>query len=162
MADLRAVIADLGHANVLTLLNSGNVVFDSTRKLNASSAAAIREAIAAKTGVTAEVIVVPAADLVAIVAEDPFAAIVNDPSRYLVAFTPPSVDLAKASALMKEDWVPDRFAIGSRAAYLWCAGGILESKLLEQFSRLMGETVTTRNWATVLKLHTMIRQSKHN
>ena len=31
MADLRVVVAELGHTNVRTLLNSGNVVFDSAR-----------------------------------------------------------------------------------------------------------------------------------
>ena len=54
---------------------------------------------------------------------------------------------------MEESWTPDALAIGSRAGYLWCADGVLDSKLSKAFARRGGETVTTRNWATVLKLH---------
>jgi hypothetical protein len=47
---------------------------------------------------------------------------------------------------------PEQYAVGSHGAYLLCASGLLESKagaaLLEA-----GPAVTTRNWATVLKLH---------
>jgi uncharacterized protein (DUF1697 family) len=55
--------------------------------------------------------------------------------------------------LLEESWKPDALAITDRAAYLWCSTGILESKLLQAFARKAGNTVTTRNWATVLKLH---------
>jgi uncharacterized protein (DUF1697 family) len=53
---------------------------------------------------------------------------------------------------MLESWTPDALAIGSQAAYLWCAAGILDSKLSKALARQAGESITTRNWATVLKL----------
>ena len=53
---------------------------------------------------------------------------------------------------MAEDWAPDALAVGSKAAYLWCAGGVLESRLLEEFSRPTTDAATTRNWGAVLKL----------
>jgi uncharacterized protein (DUF1697 family) len=34
---------------------------------------------------------------------------------------------------------------------------VLESKLLAAVHRLLGEGVTTRNWATVLKLHALLK-----
>ena len=46
MADLRALLEDLGHTDVVTLLNSGNVVFRSGRKIPAKIAAEIAAAIA--------------------------------------------------------------------------------------------------------------------
>jgi uncharacterized protein (DUF1697 family) len=156
MADLRSAVAELGHTNVRTLLNSGNVVFDSARKGASPIAAIIRDAIAEKTGVTCEVVVVSAAELDVIVSENSLGPVVTNPSRCLVAFPSVVSALSKVSALVQGDWSADQFALGSRAAYLWCAGGILESKLAKEFDRLMGATVTTRNWATVLKLHAMI------
>jgi uncharacterized protein (DUF1697 family) len=158
MADLRKVMANLGYTNVRTLLNSGNVVFDSPRRLTASAAAAIRDAVAETTGVTAAVIVVSAADLAAVVAENPLGSVVTNPSRCLVAFPAAAADLAKAAALVNGDWAPDQFAVGARAAYLWCASGILANELAKAFDRLMGAAVTARNWATVLKLHAMSQQ----
>jgi uncharacterized protein (DUF1697 family) len=159
MADLRQTIADLGFTNVRTLLNSGNVIFDSARKLAAATAVAIREAIADKTGVTSEVILISAVDLGTIVSENSLSAVITIPSRLLVAFPSAIAELTKASALLQRDWSPDQFALGSRAAYLWCNGGQLDSKLAKEFDRLMGATVTARNWATVLKLHAMSREA---
>ncbi len=98
MADLRAVVAELGHTNVRTLLNSGNVVFDSARRGIPTIAASIRDAIAEKTGVTCEVVVVSAADLDVIVSENSLGPVVTNPSRYLVAFPSAASALSKASA----------------------------------------------------------------
>jgi hypothetical protein len=53
---------------------------------------------------------------------------------------------------LAEEWSPDALAITSRAAYLWCSAGILDSKVNQAFARNAGAGVTTRNWATVLKL----------
>ena len=50
----------------------------------------------------------------------------------------------------------ERFHIGSHAAYLHCAGGILESKAGSALLGKLGREVTTRNWATVLKLKALL------
>jgi uncharacterized protein (DUF1697 family) len=61
--------------------------------------------------------------------------------------------------LLKQSWLPDELAIGPQAAYLWCATGLLDSKLSREFARKCGETATTRNWATVLKLQAAANRS---
>ena len=55
MADLRAVVEGLGYSDVRTLLNSGNVVFTGAPGKDIS--ARLEEALAARTGVSAKVIV---------------------------------------------------------------------------------------------------------
>lgn len=159
MADLRAVVAGLGYENVRTLLNSGNVVFDADRAIGAPGAIAIREAVASRTGVVAEVVVITAEEIGVVVAEDPFASVVTDPSHYLVAFPGDAGGMEAISGLLGKAWDPDRFAIGSKAAYLWCAEGVLQSALLKEFGRRSGTSFTTRNWSTVLKLHAMSNRS---
>jgi uncharacterized protein (DUF1697 family) len=153
MADLREIFVELGYGNVRTLLNSGNVIFDSPRKITPAKTKEIRDTVFAKTAVTSEVIVISASDLATVIAENPLASIANDPSRYLVAFPASPVDLAKANAMAQKDWSPDRLVIGSKVAYIWCASGVLESKAAKEFSRLLRDAVTTRNWATVMKLN---------
>jgi uncharacterized protein (DUF1697 family) len=155
MADLREVFVDLGYSNVRTLLNSGNVIFDAPRKLAAAKTKEIRDAVFVKTTVMSEVIVISAPDLATVIAENPLASIATDPSRYLVAFPASPADLAKADAMAQKDWPPDRIVIGSRAAYIWCASGVLESKAAKEFGRLLRDAVTARNWATVIKLHSI-------
>jgi uncharacterized protein (DUF1697 family) len=46
--------------------------------------------------------------------------------------------------------------LGSHAAYLLCPGGLLESKAATALLGKAGRTVTTRNWATVLKLRDLL------
>ncbi|MEJ2346973.1 MAG: DUF1697 domain-containing protein [Gammaproteobacteria bacterium] len=87
MADLRRVVAGLGYAEVRTLLNSGNVVFDSERVMTAVRRGALAKAIAAQAGAGVAVMVLSSVDLAAVVAEDPLGSVAADPSRYLVAFT---------------------------------------------------------------------------
>jgi uncharacterized protein (DUF1697 family) len=152
MADLRGLFVDLGHENVRTLLNSGNVLFRCARPNPAKLALAIQAAISDKCGFSASVTVLTAMNLAAIIRENPLLKVAKDPARHLVAFVAQPSALAPLRAFMRESWAPDALAIGSKAAYLWCAAGVLDSKLSQMFARLAGETVTTRNWATVLKL----------
>src|SRR5216684_3414393 len=74
MADLREVIADLGHADVSTYIQSGNVLFnaDPGDADTAALAAAITEAVSARLGATAPVIVVSLNELAGILASNPF------------------------------------------------------------------------------------------
>jgi len=40
-------------------------------------------------------------------------------------------------------------------AYLWCPEGLLAGRLPEAVGRVLGDAATTRNWATVTKLHAL-------
>ncbi len=158
MADLRALVTELGYRDVKTLLNSGNIVFTAPRAAG-GIAARIEKEMASRLGVAARVTVVSAADLETVIAEDPFGEVADDPARYLVAFLANSADLAKLEPLRKQDWAPDALGLGTKAAYLWCAGGILESALLGAVQRALKDGVTTRNWATVTKLKALAGES---
>jgi len=152
MAELRALIEGLGFSEVRTLLNSGNVVFQTARPSVGKIAASIAAAIENEFGFTVPVVVLTARELNAIVAENVLHQGTVDPSKLLVAFVASRSTLARAKPLLAESWAPDAISIGSKAAYLWCANGVIQSKLAQAFSRATGEGATTRNWATVLKL----------
>jgi uncharacterized protein (DUF1697 family) len=153
MADLRELVGDLGYANVRTVLNSGNVVFGAARGETGALAAAIAAGIEARFGFASRVVVVTAAELAAIVRENPLLDVATNPSRLLVAFVANPAALDAAGPLLRETWAPDALAVGRRAAYLWCADGVLDSPLSQAFGRRFGEAATIRNWSTVLKLH---------
>jgi len=153
MSDLRDLCAALGLKNVRTLLNSGNVLFQHPRPNVGKLSRAIEAAISAKCGFCVPVIVITAADLAGIIRNNPLLHVAKDPARHLVAFAAEPKSLAALHSMAKETWTPDALAVGQRAAYLWCAAGVLDSKLSRSFARKAGAGVTTRNWATVLKLH---------
>jgi uncharacterized protein (DUF1697 family) len=159
MADLRAMVGDLGHTEVRSLLNSGNIIFECKRPNVAKIALDIQTAIVANCGFSASVMVVTSQDLDRIIGENPLLHTVNDHARHLIAFVAHSKHLEPLRRLLKDSWKPDALAITPHAAYIWCAGGILESRLLQSISRAAGDTITTRNWATVLKLQAAAKQA---
>ena len=57
MADLRALVGELGHADVVTYIQSGNVLFTSDETDTEALATALEEAISASLGVKPAVVV---------------------------------------------------------------------------------------------------------
>ena len=157
MSDLRQLVGDLGHTNVRTLLNSGNVLFQSRRPNVAKLSSSIEAAITAKCGFPAMVAVITAEDLASIIDENPLLKLASDPSKHLVAFASRPQLLAPLRPMLKEEWSPDALAITSRAAYLWCSAGVLDSKVSQAFAHNAGAGFTTRNWGTLLKLQAAVQ-----
>lgn len=156
MADLRALMEGLGYTDSRTLLNSGNIVFTAGRGDPSKMAGRIEQAMATTLGVSARVTVLTAADFSTVLRENALAGVAEDPSRHLVAFLKEPADRKRLGPLAGRDWKPERLALGSRAAYLWCPTGILESRLAEAIGRVLGEGTTARNWATVTKIHALL------
>jgi len=156
MADLRDVLAGLGCTEVATLLNSGNAVFKSTARSASGCAAAIARALADRFGFDVPVIVKSAPDLGVIVAGNPLRFTEADHSRLLVAFMQDAGQLASLGGLDPLVVPPGQFKVGSQGAYLLCASGLLESKAAVALLGKAGRVATTRNWATVLKLHALV------
>jgi len=151
MADLRRLLEGLGFAGVRTLLNSGNAVFETDLRGAADAAARTEAALAAELGVVSRVIVVDAEEIARAVRDNPLAP-VADPSRFLVAFLAPDADTERLRALRDRDFSPEAFGLVGRTAYLSCVNGITGSAVAAELARALGGTVTSRNWATVLKL----------
>lgn len=156
MAELRAVLAGLGYTDVVTLLNSGNAVFRGAGGTPREHAERIAAGITERFELDVPVIVKSARELDAIVAGNPLADAVTDPSRLLVAFAPDSAALAGLALIASTCAAPDRFVVGRYAAYLHCPTGVLASRAANALLGKAGHAVTTRNWATVLKIQAVV------
>lgn len=157
MADLRALIERLGYGDVRTLLNSGNVVFGAPGVAAGDAASRIEKALASKLSVASRVTVLRATEIDSIVKDNPLLDVSDDPSRLMVAFLANPADRARLAPMTRQRWTPDAIALGRRVAYLWCPRGMLESPVAKEVGRVLGDAVTTRNWATVLKIHDLTR-----
>lgn len=159
MADLRALLAGLGYEDVRTLLNSGNAVFRAAAgPTPAQHAQAIAAAISAQLGLEVPVVVKSAPQLAAAVAGNSLAeqASVHH-AQLLVLFSQDRSVLSDLLDAVRPLVVaPEQLWLGSDAAYLHCARGILESKAGEALLSKPGKAVTSRNWATVLKLQALL------
>lgn len=157
MADLRALLESLGYSEVQTLLNSGNAVFEAAGESAADKhARSIRDAVAKELGVDALVVVKSAREIAAIVAGNKLASIATDPSRLLVAVTAQASSLKDIEALGRTGWGEEEVVVGKHAAYAWCPNGLLKSKAGPALLKGLADTGTTRNWATIEKLHAML------
>jgi uncharacterized protein (DUF1697 family) len=156
MADLRALMEGLGFRDCRTLLNSGNLVFDADGGSPTAIGSRIERAMEAELGVAARVIVLSADELAAVVEGNRLPRTANNPSRVLVAFVGKAAELSPLRELEKQSFKPELLAVGARAAYLWCPGGVGRSPLAEAVGGVLGARVTTRNWATVGKLRGLL------
>jgi uncharacterized protein (DUF1697 family) len=157
MADLRELAARLGFEDVRTLLNSGNLVFTARGRDALRAAFRIETALEASLGITSRVTVLTATELAAIVEDNPPENASRNPSRLLVAIPRDAESLSRLKPLAKRDWRPGSLSLGGRAAYMWCPERISASALANAVGEALGDGVTTRNWATVGKLHDLVR-----
>ncbi|MDE2394246.1 MAG: DUF1697 domain-containing protein [Burkholderiales bacterium] len=157
MADLRALFLALGYGDPRTLLNSGNVVFSGGADAERVHAARIRTAVASRLGVDAPVIVKTAGALRTVVAENALAASAGDASRLLVALVDDPQLLRRLGRPPGAADDASALHVGAEAAYLWCPQGILKTPAALHWLGGLGKGVTTRNWATIVKLEGMLR-----
>jgi uncharacterized protein (DUF1697 family) len=152
MADLRALLSDLGYADVATHLQSGNAVLTSdvpAADLERDIAAAVENRIK----VSCAVLVRTGAELADAISRNPLGGEPENPSRYFVAFLSAEPAAAKADALAQTSFGSDRLWIFGREAYLWCPNGAADTKLTGALlEKQLGVRATARNWNTVTKL----------
>ncbi len=156
MAGLKLMLEGLGYSAVKTLLNSGNAVFVSTGRSQARHAALIADALQETYGVSTPVIVKSAAEIQTIIDDQPIAPPEAQHSRFLVAFAQEQSALQALEPLRSLAEEPERLVITPHAAYLHAPAGLLESKVGKALVGKPGRDVTTRNWATVLKLGALL------
>jgi uncharacterized protein (DUF1697 family) len=155
MAELRALLEELGHGDVRTYLQSGQAVFTAGDGDEDSLAADLAAALEQRFAFRCEVLVRDHAYLASVVADCPFPAAELEGKQLHVTFLDRSVDDAHFAALDHEAFLPEEFRLGDRALYLYLPNGMGRSKLAEQLAkpRLTKDLVaTTRNWNTVVKL----------
>ncbi|MFN0243586.1 MAG: DUF1697 domain-containing protein [Planctomycetota bacterium] len=155
MADLRALFESLGFGRVRTLLNSGNVVFDVPARAKKDTGPVIEAAIQKQFGIVSRVTVIRANDLDLILAENPLLDVAKDPSKLLVSVPSTRADLARLTPLVAKKWGSEALAVGARAAYCWSPKGVLDSEVNKAVAKLLGDSVTSRNWTTMSKLQAL-------
>lgn len=164
MSDLRALATGLGHTDVSTYIQSGNVLFSARPGAPAGTSAIADElagAIASDLGVKAPVVVLTREELAAAVAANPFGDEPNPKCVHAVFRSgPASQDLLDRIAAAVETVAAkgsrDTAVSLGRVLYLHTPDGFGRSDLAAALVRLTASpeagTGTARNWATTVKL----------
>ncbi|MFG3658465.1 DUF1697 domain-containing protein [Streptomyces sp. NPDC047706] len=155
MADLRALLENLGHEGVRTYLQSGQAVFTAAHGDEDSLAAELTRAIEDRFGFGVDVIVRDHAYLEAVAADCPFPAAELQARQLHATYLSEPVGAERFAGIDQAAFLPEEFRLGDRVLYLYAPNGLGRSKLAEHLARprlTKGVIATTRNWNTVAKL----------
>ncbi len=170
MAELQEVVASLGHTDVMTYIQSGNVLFTprltdgrtAARTDTAALAAELQRAIADGIGVRARAVVLSREDLARCFRDNPYPGETNP--RLLHAVFLPGVPepglaawVADAQRHVRASGSRDEAQLLGQTVYLHTPDGYPQSELRRVLARAGGPTSaavagTARNWATVTRL----------
>jgi uncharacterized protein (DUF1697 family) len=151
MPALRAIVESLGHRDVETYQQSGNVVFTPARGSRKDLGRKLESAITKETGLDVRVLVRTGGELAEIVSANPYR--VDDPRRLVVAFLGKAVAPARLGLGELDAYAPDELTQIRRELYISVPNGQARSKLMGALTKRRQPTVVTvRNWRTVLSL----------
>lgn len=155
MADLKALYEKQGLENVVTYIQSGNVIFHSKIRTSAVLAKKLASAIEQQYGFTVPVTIRTRDEFGQLISGNHFLIGKNiDSTKLHVTFLESEPKPAQIKSLESVDSKGDEFFVSGREIYLYCPGGYGKTKLSNNFleSRLM-QPATTRNWKTVNTLY---------
>ncbi len=162
MADLRDVVASLGHTGVSTYIQSGNVLF--TARGGAAQdatalAADLERAIAQAFGLRLRVVVLSRADLAQVISDNPYRDEPNPKFVHAMFFpAEPGQQVRESLAAAQQQAAAkdgrDSATVVGRTLFLHTPDGYGRSELAARLARARGPAAdgTARNWATVTKL----------
>ena len=159
-ADLREVVLGLGHTEVATYIQSGNVVFRSAVSDVERLAKGFTAALSKSHGFEPQVLVLSRAEFENAADGNPFPEASENPKSvhlFFLAEQPRKPDLKALEALKTRT---ERFELKGRIFYLHTPEGFGASKLAARAEKLLGVPATARNWRTVMTLLEMAKAGR--
>ena len=158
MAKLRSALETLGLQDVVTYVQSGNVVFGSSAA-RGTVTADLERRIAEVFGASVAVLLRTEAELAGIAARNPWLEKEDDRKKLHVVFLDTAPRAAAVAKLDPERSPPDEFVVDGSEIFVRYPNGSGRSKLtLDYFEPRLGVRATARNWNTVLKLLELMQE----
>lgn len=155
MKELVAALEQIGAQKVRTYIQSGNAVFESTEKNLAHLSKQLSAEINMRRGFEPHIHILTLEALSKAIAENPFPEAVIAPSSLHLGFlsaSPKNPNLEKLAALRTSS---ERFLLTEHVFYLHAPDGVGRSRLAANSEKLLGISMTDRNWKTVCKVMEM-------
>lgn len=155
MKDLKQLVEKTGCSDVVTYIQSGNVICDYDGD-DVTLKADIEQGISNQYGFDVPVQVRTPADYALIIDQCPFGEVdlVADGTKVLLTFLADVPNDEDSAHLMTFVKAPEQLVIKDQHVYLYCPNGYGRSKLSNVFlEKKLKVQATTRNWKTVNKLY---------
>lgn len=158
MKDLKALFQKAGYENVMTYIQSGNIVFGSTEKNTKTLTKNIADMIRGHYGFEVPVMVLSTDDVVHILAHNPYFDGKKDTAKLHVTLLDDLPDAKLLASTRDEQYQSDEFHIEKKVIYLYCPDGYGMTKFSTMFfEKKLGVTATTRNWKTIEALQNLVQ-----
>ena len=154
MAELRHLLTELGFINARSLLQSGNLVFQSNARKGTDLEDFLEVEAAERIDLHTDFLVRTGEEWKWIVANNPFQdEAKRDPAHLVVMFLKRTPSAQQVEALQSSITGPEIVRFDGRQAYIVYPAGIGRSRLTNTLiEKKLGTRGTARNWNTVLKL----------
>jgi uncharacterized protein (DUF1697 family) len=154
MAELREKLSEIGCESVRTLLNSGNVVFETEQKSIRGLELKIEEHLSRSFGFAIPLILRTKNEIADIVDKNPFVTItVHKDIRLYISFLKEEPEIELSLPYFSKDKTFQIISINNR---IICSVLDLSTtktpKGMDELEKLFGRNITTRNWNTILKI----------
>lgn len=153
MDQLKKLMAGMGFQNIVTYIQSGNIIYQSKKTDLKKISEAIKEEIKKEFGFEVPVLTLTADILETIIHNNPFLQKELDQAFFHVTFLNANPIQEKIEELKSIDSKNDVFEIVGQTVYLCCPNGYGNTKLTNTFiESKLKVGATTRNWKTCNEL----------
>ena len=154
MGDLRVALTDAGFTDVVTHLQSGNVILGSTKRSPAGVANAVERLVETEFGVDTDVVVRTAGELAKAAGKHPLDKRGKDSAVLHVAFLKTRPAAAAKRAFSGRTFGDDEFVIRDTEVYLRYPHGVAASKMNTTLVQGgLGMPATVRTWKVVTRVN---------
>jgi uncharacterized protein (DUF1697 family) len=153
MKELAGIFVAAGAMDVVTYIQSGNVVCAASGAVAKKLPEVVERAIEKRFGFSVPIVMRSAEELGEVTRKNPFLAKVPGAERLHVAFLAGAPKAGGVAKLDPKRSPPDEFVVRGREIYLNLPNGAGKTKLTNAYlDSTLGTTSTMRNWRTVLTL----------
>jgi uncharacterized protein (DUF1697 family) len=160
MKELVAMLESIGAQNVKIYVQSGNAVFQSEETSAPTLSNTISSTIKKRRGFEPRVLLLELEQLQKAVESNPFPEAESEPKTlhlHFLASVPNNPDFDALESIKTDR---ERFLLEEGVFYLHAPDGIGRSRLAANAERLLGVSITGRNWRTVCKVLAMAKATE--
>ena len=159
MAELREALTKAGLKNVITYIQSGNILFKSDKDSPALETS-IHEVIRKQFGHDIPVLVLEEKELRKAIENAPFVPQdESEQSKYILSFLSRKPSSEELDTVKDISYEPDQWKIIDRTLYLYCPNGYGRTKFsAPMFERRLNVFMTARNWKSSHKFVELMKE----
>ena len=157
MKELVTIFQTIGYKNVQTYIQSGNVIFGSSKQVGRKEIVGIGEEISRKMGFEPKVLLLCEEQFQDAIKNNPFPTGNGRALHFFFLETQPSQpNIGYLESLKTES---EEFILCKKVLYVYAPEGIGRSKLAAAVEKVLGVPATARNWNTIDKLAIMAKRA---